>query len=159
MKRSLPFFIGLCFCIFLIPKTFAENKATESTQIEFKLIKDNTDKNNLIFEEEVPLTVQDIASAKLNIMHVNKKNIASYRPEQPDIIKGFDIWLNLTDEGQKKLLDIPKKYKGKTSLALFTDGKYRTSIFIPLKPKTLIFIGGFSEKEAQLFVDRINNKN
>ena len=148
MKQYLIFLVILWLAFFSItPKVSSEFSADKPIAIEFKLVVDNSNEEQLILGDEILilLSQQNVKSAELSVVELSNT---------------VTILFHLTEDGKKKLLDLTTKYTGRR-LAIFIDGKFIIAPVIreTIRSGSLAITGNITEEEANQIVSRINQKN
>ena len=148
MKQYLIFLVILWLAFFSItPKVSSEFSADKPIAIEFKLVVDNSNEEQLSLGDEILilLSQQDVKSSELSVVELSNT---------------VTILFHLTEDGKKKLLDLTTKYTGRR-LAIFIDGKFIIAPVIreTIRSGSLAITGNITEEEANQIVSRINQKN
>ncbi len=151
---------GLLISLFLTLSLVAQEE-TKPIRIEFKLVEDDSQEDNLVLGDEVLFSTKDISSAELVIDIPSEEKVAQIRQMFPDYEPEPALRINFkfTGKNKQKLFDITKKHQ-KRRLAILIDDKLLMApkIYEPISQGTVSMVGNISEEEAKSIVDRINNK-
>ncbi|MBF0252554.1 MAG: hypothetical protein HQL29_01945 [Candidatus Omnitrophica bacterium] len=146
------------------------NKSLDETvipiQVQFKLVEDDADKDNLVFGKKVLFDEDDIVSAEyivedsnevLNKVFNNPALAKVFAAKEPKKIK--TLKLKFTDSAARKLTRITTKYKG-NKLGVFVDGKLlKTSVIRePITSGVIGLVGDWKDDGKMNFIAYRLNK-